>query len=329
MEKGVKKNPYEILGVAPNADADTLRKAYRKLARLYHPDVNPGDTAAEERFKEISQAYAVLSDAEKRSQYDEFGEAALNGGFDPAAARRAREAYGAQFRGGGFGGGGGGGAHDFTGEFSFGDLDDLLGGAFGRGRGRSTRRRRPTRGPDLNASISLDFLDAARGGEQPVSIARPTADGTAVQERLTVRIPPGVADGGRIRLAGKGGTIEGVPPGDLYLDVRVRPHPIFRRDGRDLHLELPVNFREATLGAKVEIPTLDGRATVTIPPGTRGGSKLRLRGKGIPATRSGSAGDLIATVQIEVPRDLDEEGRGAVEALEAYDPPDLRKELFS
>jgi len=320
----VKKNPYEILGVAPNADADTLRKAYRKLARLYHPDVNPDDTAAEERFKEISQAYSVLSDAEKRSHYDEFGEAALDGGFDPAAARRAREAYGAQFGRGSRAGG----AHDFAGEFSFGDLDDLLGGAFGRG-GRSTRRRRPARGPDLNASISLDFLDAARGGEQRVSIARPTADGTAVQERLTVRIPPGVADGGRIRLAGKGGAIEGVPPGDLYLDVRVRPHPIFRREGRDLHLELPVNFREATLGAKIEIPTLDGRATVTIPPGTRGGSKLRLRGKGIPATRGGSTGDLIATVQIEVPRDLDEQGRRAVEALEAYDPPDLRKEFFS
>ncbi|MDH3520753.1 MAG: DnaJ domain-containing protein [Myxococcales bacterium] len=319
----MQKNLYEVLGVARNADADTIRKAYRKLARQYHPDVNPGDEAAEERFKAISHAYAVLSDPEKRSQYDEFGEAALGGGFDAEAARRAREAFGKRFRG----------AEDadfgrFSGEFSFGNLDDLLGGIFSRYGEAPGRPAHPTRGPDLHASITLDFLDAARGGEQRVSIGRPSSDGSVKQERLTVRIPPGVDDGGRIRLAGKGGEVAGAPPGDLYLDVRVRPHPVFRRQGRDLHLEVPVSFREACLGAAVEIPTLDGRASVTIPPGTQGGCKLRLRGKGIPAAGKRKAGDLIVTVEIAVPRDLGAEGRRAVEALAAYDPPNLRVELF-
>jgi DnaJ-class molecular chaperone len=317
----VKKNLYEILGVARDADADTIRNAYRKLARQYHPDVNPDDAAAEERFKEISQAYAVLSDAEKRSQYDEFGDVALNSGFDAEAARRARETFGARF--------GGAEAPHFSGEFSFGDLDDLFGGVFSRDGERAAHwQPRPARGPDLHASISLDFLDAALGGEQRVSIARPGADGSVKQERLTVRIPPGVADGGRIRLAAKGGEGAGAPAGDLYLDVRVRPHRFFRRERRDVHLEVPISFREAALGARVEIPTLDGRATVTIPPGTQGGSKLRLRGKGIRAAGKGKPGDLIATVRIEVPRQLDEDGRRAVEALGAYDPPNLREELF-
>jgi DnaJ-class molecular chaperone len=320
----VKQNLYELLGVARDADADTIRKAYRKLARQYHPDVNPGDAAAEERFKEISRAYDVLSDTDKRSQYDEFGEAALEGGFDAEAARRARETFGAHF-----GRQAGGGPGSFSGDFSFGNLDDLLGGVFHRFGGAPPRHARPARGPDLHASITLDFADAARGGEQRVSVGRPSADGSVRHENLTVRVPAGVRDGGRIRLAGKGGEIAGAPPGDLYLDVRVRPHRIFRRDGRDLLLDVPISFREAALGARVEIPTLEGRATVTIPPGTQGGGRLRLRGKGIPKTSGHAAGDLIVTLQIEVPRELDAQGRRAVEALEALEAPDLRKGLFS
>jgi curved DNA-binding protein len=325
MGRRVQKNLYEILGVARNADAETIRKTYRKLARQHHPDVNPGDSASEERFKEISHAYAILSDPEKRSQYDEFGEAALEGGFDAEAARRAREAFGARFRQAGEPEPGG-----FSGEFSFGNLDDLFGGVFSRhGEAGPRPRRRPAKGPDLHASITLDFQDAARGGEQRVSIARPNADGSVVQERLTVRVPPGVSDGGRIRLAGKGGQLPGAQAGDLYLDVRVRPHAVFRRKGRDLHLDVPVLFREAALGAQVEIPTLDGRAQLTIPAGTQGGSKLRLRGKGIPASGRHKAGNLIVTVQITVPRALDATGRRAVEALAEFDPPDPRKGLFS
>jgi len=316
----VAKNLYEILGVVRDADADTLRKSYRKLARQYHPDVNPGDTAAEERFKEISQAYSVLSDPERRSHYDEFGEVALEGGFDADAARRARESFGARF-----GKGGGGSFEHAGGDFSFSNLDDLLGGTFA-GFGRESARR--SRGHDLHASITLDFLDSVRGGEQRVTLARPGADGGSTQETLSVRTPPGVRDGGRIRLAGKGGTVPKGPPGDLYLDVHVRPHPVFRRDDRNILIDVPISFREAALGAKIEIPTLDGRATVTVPPGTQGGGKLRLRGKGVPGPRGGTPGDLIVTVQIQVPRNLTQEDRSAVEALADCEPPDLRKELF-
>jgi DnaJ-class molecular chaperone len=316
----VAKNLYEILGVVRDADADTLRKAYRKLARQYHPDVNPGDAAAEERFKEIAQAYSVLSDSERRSQYDEFGDAALEGGFDADAARRAHESFSARF-----GRDGGGSFGHSGGDFSFSNLEDLFGGTFsGFGGGPS----RPTRGHDLHASITLDFLDAAKGGEQRVSLARPGTNGTSKQETLSVRTPPGVRDGGRIRLAGKGGTISGGPPGDLYLDVHVRPHAVFRREDRNILIDVPISFREAALGAQIEIPTLDGRATVTIPAGTQGGGKLRLRSKGVAGPRGGAPGDLIVTVQIQVPRDLDEEGRSAVEALAASEPSDLRKELF-
>jgi curved DNA-binding protein len=316
----VKKNLYDILGVARDADANTIRKAYRKLARQHHPDVNPGDSAAEERFKEISHAYSVLSDAEKRSHYDEFGDVALEGGFDAEAARRAREAFGARFGGPEFEGGGA--------EFHFGDLDDLLGGVFSRFGREGGRPPRPRRGRDLEASITLGFLDAARGGEHRLSLARPTADGGVTQEQITVRTPPGVRDGGRIRLAGKGGEVAGGPPGDLYLNVHVQAHPIFRREDRDVHLEVPISVAEAVRGAKVEIPTLDGRATVTIPRGTDSGRKLRLRGKGLANPAGGPPGDLIATVRIRVPQKVDEAAEKALDELARHDPPDLREELF-
>lgn len=313
---------YATLGVDRGADSETIRKSYRKLARKYHPDVNPGDTAAEEHFKEISQAYSVLSDAEKRRNYDEFGEISLESGFDPEAVRRARESFGAHF---------GGGAPRASAygaeEFHFGDLDDLFGRVFSRREGRA-RARPPVRGVDLQTTIELEFLDAARGGERQLSFTRPSKGGRPKRERLTVRIPPGVADGGRIRLAGKGGESPGGgPPGDLHLTVRVRPHLFFRREGRDLHVTLPISVSEATLGAKIEVPTLEGRATVTIPEGTDGGRKLRLRGKGIADPKGGPTGDLIVTVQIRVPRGLDAEARAKFEELAKMDPPDLRKEL--
>jgi DnaJ-class molecular chaperone len=310
---------YATLGVDKSADADAIRKAYRVLARQYHPDVNPGDDAAEERFKEISAAYSVLSDAEKRRNYDEFGQISLESGFDPEAARRARESFGARF------GTGGGGASHFGsgGEFSFGDLDDMFGRLFSRREGPG----RPRRGADLEASLELDFLAAARGGEHQLSFSRPAADGSVRTERLTVRIPAGVADGGRIRLAGKGAQSANGRPGDLHLTVRVRPHPVFRREGRNLHATIPIGVSEAVLGAQIEVPTLEGRATVTVPAGTDSGQVLRLRGVGVPDPAGGPPGDLLVTVQIRVPKQLDDEARAKFQELAELDPEDLRKDL--
>ena len=320
MADGAKKNLYNVLGVSRDADEEAIRKAYRQLARRYHPDVNPGDEEAEESFKTISEAYAVLSDPERRRNYDEFGEISLEGGFDSEKARRARETFGRRFGAGGRGGG----SFARGGEsFHFDDLEGLFSDLFARSGGPRGRR-----GADQEAEIELDFVDAVRGGEHRLSFARPTADGRARRETLSVRIPPGVADGGRIRLRGKGG--EGLGsggPGDLYARIRIRPHPFFRREGRDLYLDLPVSVREATLGAKVQVPTLEGRVTLTIPPGTDSGSKLRLRGKGVPSPSGGAPGDLYVVVQIRVPRDLPPEAAKKLEDLAEYEPEDLRKEL--
>jgi curved DNA-binding protein len=317
-----RKDPYSLLGVPRDADEEAIRTAYRGLARELHPDVNPGDPVAEERFKDVSEAYAVLSDPTRRSAYDEFGEIALDPNFDAKRARGAGQAFG-----------GGGGFGDFgrgPGAGGFGGLDDLFSGLFSRGAGRGgfggggLRRA----GPDVEAGLELDFLEAALGGEQRLTISCPSADGASRRQTVTVRIPPGVADGGRIRLRGKGGEgIGGGPPGDLFARIRVRPHPVFRREGRDLYVDVPITAREAILGAKVEIPTLVGRATVSIPPGTDGGSKLRLRGKGVPHPSRGGAGDLYVVVQIKVPRGLDAAAKARVEQLEELEVPDLRGKL--
>jgi DnaJ-class molecular chaperone len=319
---------YAVLGVKRDADAETLRKAYRKLARQHHPDVNPGDKKAEDRFKEITQAYDVLSDAEKRKAYDEFGEISLQGGFDPEAARRARESFAGRFggtRGGPFGFEFGGAAPGA--EYEFGDVDDLLGRVFGQRGGPAGRFR--GRGGDIEAVLELDFLEAAKGGEKRLALTLPDERGEPRHTTVTVRIPAGVGDGGRIRLAGKGAPgIGGGPPGDLHARIRVRPHPVFRREGRDLHLDAPISVAEAIRGAPIEVPTLDGRATVTVPPGTDSGRKLRLRGKGVPDPAGGPPGDLYVTLQIRVPKQVDAEGLAHADALGARTPANLREELF-
>jgi DnaJ-class molecular chaperone len=318
-----KQDLYGTLGVAREADHETIRKAYRKLARENHPDLNPDDKLAEERFKKISAAWAVLSDTKRRRDYDEFGDVSLESGFDADEVRNAREAFGARF---------GQRARSEPGSaedaFQFGGIDDLLGRMFGaEGAGRRGLR---LRGADLEASLELDFLEAIRGGEKQLSLDRPTEDGGVETRTVRVRIPPGVDTNGRLRIPGKGGAgIGGGPAGDLWVTLRVRPHHVFRRERKNLTLDLPISVREATLGARVEVPTLDGRATLTIPPGTDGGTRLRLRGKGVPAAGKGEPGDLLVRVKICVPRNLDAEAEAAINALGRFEDPALRKELFS
>ncbi len=319
MSRG-QKDLYAVLGVARDASADTIKKAYRKIARDNHPDVNPGDQAAEERFKAASQAYDVLSEPEKRKNYDEFGEAALNASFD---AKAARNAFGRGFGGPGGAGPGGG--------MPFGDMGDLFGDLFGGGGGRrgGPGMHRARKGQDLESIIHLSFEEAAKGGERQISVTRPTATGGTRTDVVLVRIPPGVDEGGKIRVRGKGGEgMGGGPPGDLFARVQVGSHPLFTRKGRDLHIDLPLTVREATLGAKVEVPTLEGGLTLTIPPETDGGKRLRLKGKGIASPKKGgSPGDLYVMIQIVVPKGLDDAAKGKLEELSAFDLKDIRAKL--
>ena len=306
-----RRDLYEVLGVARGADADAIRTSYRALARKFHPDLNQGRSESEERFKEVSEAYAVLSDPEKRALYDEFGAVSLDAGFNAEAARGSRRF------GGGFGQPGGDG-------YGF-DINDVLGSVFG---GRARRSGVSFRGEDLEVTLELEFLEAARGATRQINVMRPGPDGRPASERVTVRIPPGVDDGGRIRIPGKGAESRGGgPAGDLFAKIRIRPCATFRRDGRDLLLDLPVTVSEATLGARIEIPTLDGSATVTIPPGSDSGRRLRLRGKGIADPKSGTRGELYVTVQIRVPVGLDADARAKLRELAAFDPPAIRKDL--
>jgi len=309
---------YETLGVARDADADALRKAYRKLAKQNHPDANPENKQAEQRFKDISRAYDVLSDPDKRAAYDEFGEIALQAGFDATAARRAQADFGQAFRG----------QHGADFDFGQGDaggMEELLSRMFGGGGGGARGGfGRNLRGPDVEAELELDFLEAVHGGEKKITLAH--AGGS---ENITVRIPRGVADGGRIRLPGKGGASPGGGPrGDLYATIRVRSHPVFQRDGRDVLVEVPITVSEAIRGAQIEVPTLEGRATVSIPAGTDSGRKLRLRGKGVPDPSGAPAGDLYVVVQIRVPKQLDEAGLAHVDAIGEKEAKDLREGLF-
>ncbi|HET7800247.1 MAG TPA: DnaJ C-terminal domain-containing protein [Humibacillus xanthopallidus] len=328
------KDFYATLGVPQDADAAVIKKAYRKLARDLHPDHNVGNARAEERFKEIGEAYAVLSDPEQRREYD---------------AIRAMSHGGARFTAGGPGGGagfedifsafggpggpGGGGQRvrfDTTGGQP--NIEDLLGQMFGGGAGGfggpqgyggggfgSTAGPRP--GADVQASTSIGFRAAVEGST--VTLTSPDLG------RITARIPPGVKDGQRIRLRGKGRQGDpGAAPGDLILTVTVGKHPVFGRDGDNLTLDLPVTFAEAALGATVSVPTLDGGSVkVKVAPGTPSGRVLRLKGRGV--TRGDHKGDLLAKVQVVVPQRLTDEAREAVEKMAAAeDGHDPRAELF-
>jgi curved DNA-binding protein len=309
---------YDVLGVSRGASQDEIQRAYRKLARTYHPDLN-SDPAAEERFKEISEAYAVLSDPKTRQRYDAFGPdfRQVPEDVDPETWRRARAGAGAGARGARGRPGGGRTVYTTgdTGDLGI-DIDDLLGGLFGgRGRGRG-----PIPGADQEAEISLTVEEAYHGVRRTITI-----EGIDGPRTLDVTIPAGVISGQRIRLAGQGGRgSEGATSGDLYLVVRITPHPRYRVEGRNLHVTLPLAPWEAALGTSVVVGTPDGEAKVTVPAGTSSGRRLRLNGRGLPNPR-GKPGDLLAEVQVMVPPKLSRKERDLFEQLAAVSDFDPRK----
>ena len=295
------KDYYAILGVSRDASADDIKRAYRKLARKYHPDVSK-EKNAEERFKEVGEAYETLKDAEKRAAYDQLGRHA------PGEEIRPPPDWGESFGGAPFGPGGS--------SFEDTDLGDLFAGLAGR---RRQSRTGPVPGRDIEAQVRIPFDQAFRGGEVELGLADVELgdDGSLrrVPRRVRVRIPSGVTDGQVLRVPGKGGKGQrGGPDGDLYLDIQVEAHPLFRADGLDLYLDLPLAPWEAVLGTSVEVPTPAGRVNVKIPPGTRARHKLRLAGRGF-ARPDGTKGDLYAVVEIAVPSHVDERQRALWQQL--------------
>ena len=298
------KDPYEILGVRRNATQEEIKKAYRRLAKQHHPDRNPNDQSAAQRFKEVQAAYEVLGDPQRREQYDRFGA----GGPAPDVHTWATGSGGVRYQDVPI---------DFGALGGLGDLTSIFEQFFARGPSARTRRRgggrtAGTRGADLEHEVELSFDEAVRGAVREVVLT--PAGGNGAAERIRFRVPPGVSDGQRVRVRGTGQ--EGLGGrGDLMIRCRVRSHPYFRRDGQDVLLDVPLTYAEAALGAQVEIPTLDGRAVVRIPPGTSSGTKLRLRGRGV-ADASGQRGDLYALVQIHVPRTLSERAKTLLTELQ-------------
>ncbi len=358
-----KRDYYEILGVSKGVSDDELKKAYRRLAKQYHPDLHPGDKEAEAKFKEVNEAYEVLSDKDKRARYDQFGHA----GVDPN--------FGAGGPGGPFGG--------FTGDF--GDLGDIFGSFFGGGFGgfggaAASSRSGPQRGESLRVNLTIDFTEAAFGCEKEISLTRlescdtchgtgcepgttaevcPDCGGSGVvrtqkrtpfgvmsttgecsrchgtgkiihqpcktcggsglarkQKKITVNIPAGIDDGQAISLRGQGNAgRNGGSAGDLIVNIRVRPHPVFVREGSDVLMEQEVTFNQAALGAELEIPTIDGKVKWTLPAGTQPGATFRLRGKGIPSLRGRGRGDQFVTVKVTVPTNLTEAQKEALRAF--------------
>jgi len=273
-------DPYKTLGVARDATEPQIRKAYLKLAKTTHPDLNPGDAKAEERFKAINVAHDLLQDADQRARYDRgdidgAGQPRPPPGPPPGSRRYRNHTEGAA------------GARYSAGTGTDDDLGDILSGLFGE-RGRAGFNSGPAGGADRRYTLAVPFLDAVRGGTQRLSVP----DGGS----LDVRIPAGLDSGQVLRLRGKGAP--GTPPGDALIEVAVTPHPLFRREGRDIHLDLPVAVQEAVLGGRVTVPTVDGPVSMTVPPGSSTGTRLRLRGRGVAASGSTPAGDAYATLRI-------------------------------
>jgi len=324
-----KKNYYAILGVPENAREEEIKKAFRRLAKKHHPDVNPGDKSAEARFKEINEAHGVLSDRKKREEYDAIRSGSFTGGF------RREGPFGGP---GGFGFEPGGRVyHTETVDFDeiFGDL--LRGGRGGFAQG--------VQGRDIHVEVAVEFLEMAQGAVREIRYVRPRAcascGGTgrsgrkgcpqclgsgAVQqeEKIKVKIPAGAQDGSKIRVAGKGEETAPGRSGDLVITLRMIPHPYFRREGNDILLDVPIHYSEAVKGAKISIPTIDGPVMMSIPPGSSSGRKLRLRGKGVPAPGTTSRGDQYVILHVAVPGTRSEEFHKLVEKVAAFEDPNLR-----
>jgi len=312
---------YATLGVGRGASADEIQKAYRKLAKKFHPDMNPDDKAAQKKFKEVQQAYDVLSDDKKRKMYDQFGPQfeQMGGGGGPQWSGQVPPGYGGFDFGGAFGRGGGGSEENLPPE-----LQDLLrqftsggGGGFQFEGGPQPRRRgrkaAAQPGANIQHEIEVPFRTAATGGEVSLRLVRPGNK----NETITVKIPAGIEDGKTIRLRGQGeASPNGGPAGDLLITVRATPHSHFRRDGLDLIVRVPVTLAEAALGGKVDVPTPQGTISLKVPPGTSSGAKLRAKGQGIK-TSDGKVGDLYAEIEIVIPKQVDEESGELVRRLDA------------
>lgn len=383
---------YETLGVPKGSSTEDIRKAYRKLARKYHPDLNPGDKSAEERFKNVQEAYDVLSDSKKRQMYDQYGFYSENGfpGAGPGGPGAGQRGPHPGMDFGGFdfsdfmsgAGAAGGGRHTATG----GGFRDIFSQFFG-GRG-GEQQPEPEKGGDLEYVMDIDFWQAIKGTTARVNITRydvcgtchgtgaagtgevtcPQCKGTgnvsqmagAMRFNLTcprcggsgklrnacptcggdgrvthtetveIRIPPGARNGSRLRVPGKGNAgTQGAPPGDLYINTKVEEHPFFKREGDNIEIKVPVTVSEAALGAKIEVPTIDGRTLLKIPQGTRNGQRFRLRDKGVPGSRTGVRGDQIVEVAIEAPDPRDERTRELLRELAKLHPEDPRAEMWT
>lgn len=383
---------YQTLGVSREASEDEIRKAYRKLARKHHPDLNPGDKAAEERFKKVQEAYDVLSDSKKKQMYDQYGfysENGMPGGAGAGAGAGAQRGPNMGFGGFDFSDAftrGGAGSRRAPSEESA-NFQDIFSQWFGRHQAEEAAP--PEKGADLEYGLSIDFWQAIRGTQVRLNINRQevcatcggtgtaktgantvcpecNGSGTVTQaagamrfsltcprcngsgrlrnqcptchgdgritttETVDVRIPPGAQQGSRLRVAGKGNAgTHGAPAGDLYITVRVEPHPFFRRDGDDIEITVPVRIDEAGLGTKIEVPTIDGRALLKIPQGTRNGQKFRLRDKGVLNSRSGKRGDQIVEVQIEAPEVHDERTKELLREYAQLHPQDPRDAIWA
>jgi len=313
-----KRDYYEILGVGRDADEAQIKSAYRRLARKVHPDVNKSPDASQ-RFKEATEAYEVLSDPEKRKMYDRFGHTV------PGSA--------------GFGGRGGtytwtsgpGGGVDFSEIFGGGSsgfmgmsLDEILGALRGRRSSRRSRKASSRRGSDLQYEITLDFMQAVRGTTASLRIEAPGQSGKT--ETISVKIPAGVRDGSKVRVRGKGRDGPG-GRGDLYIVVHIAPHPYFRREGDDVYVEFPISIVEAAVGAKVDVPTIDGMTTVTIPAATSSGKKLRLRGKGVARPGRDQRGDQYVVIKVVAPRKVSPRGRQLLEQFAEAEQLDARTDV--